>query len=207
MAQITSGLRSILSLPSVYSLTQNLFGAERARAVLAREYVRAEPGQRLFDIGCGTAQLLPHLPENVEYVGVDLSQSYIDAARVTHGDRGEFHCVDVNSVDGGSMFRDFDIAMATGLLHHLDDDQARSMFKIAYAALGPNGRLITLDGCFAAHQSSAARFIIARDRGRNVRTADQYVALASEVFREVRVAIRDDLLRIPYTHAILECLR
>ncbi len=207
MAQITTGLRSILSLPSAYSLTQNLFGAERLRAIVARDYVRAESGQRLFDIGCGTAQILPHLPAGVKYTGVDLSAPYIDAARALHGDRGEFHCVDVNSVDGGGMFRDFDIAMATGLLHHLDDDQALGMFKIAHAALGPNGRLVTLDGCFAPHQSSAARFIIARDRGRNVRTADQYVALACEVFREVRVAVRDDLLRIPYTHAILECLR
>ncbi|MEO7326045.1 MAG: class I SAM-dependent methyltransferase [Dokdonella sp.] len=206
MTQITTGLRSLLSLPSAYSLTQNLFGAERARAVLAREYARPEPGQCLLDIGCGTAQILPHLPASVRYVGVDLSQPYIDAARTTHGDRGEFHCVDVSSVDR-NMFRDFDIVMATGLLHHLDDDPARDMFRIAHAALRPNGRLITFDGCFAPHQSAAARFIIARDRGRNVRTAEQYVALARDVFREVRVDIRDDLLRIPYTHAILECSR
>lgn len=206
MTQITTGVRSILSLPSAYSMTQNLVGAEHARAILARQYVRSESGQQLLDIGCGTAQILPHLPAGVRYVGVDLSQPYISAARRIHGERGEFHCVDVSSIEGG-MFREFDIAMANGLLHHLDDDQARDMFTIAHAALRKGGRLITFDGCFAPHQSAAARFIIARDRGRNVRTAEQYVALARDVFDEVSVAVRDDLLRIPYTHAILECLR
>jgi hypothetical protein len=54
-------------------------------------------------------------------------------------------------------------------------------------------------------QSGMARWIIKLDRGNHVRTRDEYIALASRQFRNVRVTILHDLLRIPYTHIIMEC--
>ena len=50
-----------------------------------------------------------------------------------------------------------------------------------------------------------ARWLAALDRGQNVRKADELVILAQEHFSTVNVTVRHDLLRIPYTHAILEC--
>jgi hypothetical protein len=47
----------------------------------------------------------------------------------------------------------------------------------------------------------------ARDRGQFIRDEQGYVALASQVFGSVRATIHDKLLRIPYTHIILECVR
>lgn len=206
MAQVTTGLRAIFSAPSIYDLAQDLVGAERSRAILVREYLRPQPQQRILDIGCGTARILPHLPMTIDYVGVDLSQSYVDAARHTYGARGKFHCVDI-AVAEGAEFRNFDLALATGLLHHLDDDAARNMLGVARDALVPGGRLVTIDGCFEEGQSALARFTLERDRGRNVRTSAAYASLAREIFSEVRASVRSDMLRIPYTHTILECRR
>lgn len=206
MAQITTGVRAILSSPRAYDFTQNLLGAERARSRLLRDHLRPEAGQRLLDIGCGTARILAHLPETVAYMGVDLSERYILAARHEYKDRGEFECVDIGRTDS-ERFRGFDLALATGLLHHLDDDEAHRMLQIASDALRPGGRLVTIDPCFADGQSTIARYVIERDRGRNVRTAAGYRDLARNVFTDVRVHVRSDMLRIPYTHAILECRR
>jgi SAM-dependent methyltransferase len=206
MAQITSGVRAVFSLPSIYDFAQNLVGAERARAILVRDYLRAQPGQRLLDIGCGTARVLPHLPADTAYVGVDLSRDYIDAARRTYGSRGAFFCADVSTADPAE-FRNFDLVLATGLLHHLDDDVANTMLSVAHNALADGGRLVTIDPCYQEGQSTLARLVIERDRGRNVRTSEGYAQLARRVFQQVRVDVRTDMIHIPYTHAILQCQR
>ncbi|MEO5625280.1 MAG: class I SAM-dependent methyltransferase [Dokdonella sp.] len=206
MAQITTGFRAIFSAPRIYDLAQDLVGAERSRAILVHDYLRPQPQQRILDIGCGTARILPHLPVTIDYTGVDLSQPYIDAAQRAYASRGHFYCVDIGLADP-STFGNFDLALAIGLLHHLDDDEARNMLAVAHNALKPGGRLVTIDGCFDERQSALARFTIGKDRGRNVRTTDGYANLARSIFDDVSTHVRFDMIRIPYTHAILECRR
>jgi len=46
---------------------------------------------------------------------------------------------------------------------------------------------------------------VSRDRGQYVRESAEYAMLAAQVFPEVRSFVRHDLLRIPYTHVILQC--
>ena len=81
------------------------------------------------------------------------------------------------------------------------------LFQIAHSALKPRGKLVTLDGVWTNDQSRAARYLLARDRGQFVRSQEQYVNLASQEFSTIKASIRHDLLRIPYTHIILECMR
>src|SRR5436190_23144807 len=97
MAQTTSGVRSVLSLPSAHRFFQWLIGISRTRRVLAEEFIRAKSGERLLDIGCGTAEILDYLPE-VEYLGFDQNESYIRAARKRYGPRGSFVGGDVNEI-------------------------------------------------------------------------------------------------------------
>ena len=97
--------------------------------------------------------------------------------------------------------------LALGIVHHLDDREALQLFQIAEKALKPGGKLITLDGVWTGRQSAAARALLARDRGEFVRSEEGYVRIASRVFDNVKASIRHDLLRIPYTHIILECVR
>ena len=203
MAQTTDGVRSLLSFPAAHRLFQALAGAPRARRVLADEYIRARAGEKVLDIGCGTADILGYLPE-VDYVGFDQNESYIRAARETFGARGRFVGRDVNEVAPGSL-GSFDAVLALGILHHLEDPEAMKLFEIAKSCLKHGGRLITFDSCYQEGQSPAARFFIDRDRGRNTRTEAGYARLASGVFGTVRTAVRHDLLNIPYTHVVLVC--
>ena len=101
----------------------------------------------------------------------------------------------------------FDVALALGVVHHLDDAEARQLFQTAHDALRPGGKLVTLDGVFAPHQSAVARYLVRRDRGKFVRSEEGYVQIASQVFSAVKATLRHDLLRIPYTHIIMECVR
>ena len=204
MAQVTSGMRAVLSVPAVYDLFENLVGASRCRTTFVRDFVRPIPGERVLDVGCGTAAILACLPD-VDYCGYDISHAYIEKARNRFGGRGRFVAalLTEHSLD---CERPFDLVLAIGLLHHLDDDEARQLLRLCRAALAHHGRLITLDPCFDRAQSPVARWIISRDRGQNVRDAEGYRELATGLFAITTIHLRSDLLRIPYTHAILECI-
>jgi SAM-dependent methyltransferase len=205
MPQITSGIRSVLSFPSIYRLFGWLIGGSSSRTTFVKNYIRPKTGDLILDIGCGPGDIVAYLPA-VEYVGFDASQEYIKAARTRFGNRATFICdkVSTNSLEQRSYF---DIVLAVGILHHLDDAEALQLFNLAQVALKPGGRLITFDGVFVKNQSPCARYIISKDRGQNVRTKEGYLQLASQVFSDISVNIRHDLLRIPYTHIILECTR
>lgn len=101
----------------------------------------------------------------------------------------------------------FDAVLAIGIVHHLDDQEARQLFQIAYDALESGGKLVTFDGVWTSDQSPVGRWFLVRDRGGYLRTEAEYVQIASAVFANVRASVRHDLLRIPYTHLILECVR
>ena len=196
-------VKGILSLPLVYRTGAAAVGAARMRAAYAREYIRARPGQRVLDLGCGPGDMVEYLPE-CDYEGYDLSAEYIRAARHRFGNRGRFAVADIRELRQRSWTQPFDLVLATGVVHHLDDDSARDLFRVAGAALRPSGRLVTLDGCFRPGQSAVARFLLRRDRGKFVRDEAGYVALAGCCFARVESHIREDLALVPYTYAIIE---
>lgn len=197
-------MRNLLGIPWLYRLSQSLVGGG-GRATFVREHVRASSGDRLLDIGCGTGELLDDLPPGVGYVGFDHSERYIAAARARHGARGTFHCRPVGREAVGEP-GGFDLAVACGVLHHLDDGAAGELMELARRALRPGGRLVTLDPCRFDEQTALRRFVVSLDRGRHVRAPERYRELAAASLSEVRLTVIEDLIRLPYTHVVLECL-
>ena len=203
MSQITSGIRAILSHPVIYDTVQNIMGARQIRRDLVDSFVRPFSSSRILDIGCGTAEILPYLPASVEYWGYDISRPYIEAAKNRFGSRGHFHCGLLDQAALNELPK-FDVVLAIGVLHHLDDDVASKLLALARAALSDGGRMITIDPCFAPQQNSIARYLISQDRGQNVRDAQGYQRLACQTFPKVRGTLRHRRW-IPYTHYIMEC--
>jgi len=204
MAQVTSGFHAIFSHPGIYNLAQRMVGAEKARRVLVRDFFPCMEGKRMLDIGCGTAEILHHLPENMDYAGFDASEAYIAEAERRFAARGSFRAERVREATLENM-EPFDLVLAFGLLHHLEDDEADALFRLAAAALNPGGKFITIDPVYTDGQNALARWIISKDRGQNIRMAETSSALAANHFEQVTATIRHNLLYIPYSHAILEC--
>lgn len=202
MAQITYGVRAILSQPRIYSLLQSLMGAHKGRQKFVVDYVRPFPEMKILDVGCGPADILAYLPR-VTYWGFDISEAYISQARIKFKERGQFHCKQLQLSDLGELPQ-FDVVLAVGLLHHLDDSVAMEVLQLAYEALSPGGRLLTVDPCLVPSQNPIARLLIKNDRGQNVRDKAGYEALASKVFSSLRVDVRHQAW-IPYTHCFMEC--
>nr|WP_244966758.1 class I SAM-dependent methyltransferase [Trinickia soli] len=177
-------------------------GAHKGRTEFATRFVEPRAGDRVLDIGCGTGDLLAYLPD-VQYTGYDISEQYIEAARKRFGTRGTFHCRLLTSTELETLPL-FDIALAVGLLHHIEDDEARDLIRMTKRALKPGGRLITIDPCLADGQNPIARWLVKADRGQNVRERDGYLSLATDCFSRTRAAVAHRSW-IPYTHCIMVC--
>jgi SAM-dependent methyltransferase len=197
--------RWLLARPSVYRTFVRVVVSGDKRSRYVANVLQPRPSDRVLDIGCGTADILDYLP-GVDYHGFDANPAYIESARRRFSGRASFYCRRVGSdaIQGLGLF---DLALATGVLHHLTDEQALVLLRLAYEALKPGGRLVCRDGCYVPGQNPIARLILACDRGRYVRDKAGYLELASSVFKSIKPTIYHDLYRIPYTHIVLECQR
>jgi len=202
--QSNSGLLRCLKVPFLYDLFQGVVGANALRRRIIRNHVRPRSGDKVIDIGCGPARVLQSLPD-VEYLGLDIDPGYIAFARRTYGDKGTFVVGDTRSLRGDLRFKDADIVIAVSVLHHLDDEEAADCIRFAYDSLKRGGRLICHDACWVPNQGALSRYIMSTDRGRNIRTEQQYRQLAGKIFRNVHGWVDTKPMRIPYVTILLEC--
>lgn len=201
-----SRLARILELPGAYRLLGKVANLRtNARVAYAEQYLKARPGERVLDLGCGPGDVLSSLPD-CDYVGVDVEPRYIDAARRRYGGRGAFRCMPLADFVLEAP-RSFDLVMANGVLHHLDDPQADALLGLAAQAMKDGGRTVTFDGCYVPGQSRIAKTLLGWDRGKFVRREADYLRLAKAHFGDVRSEIRHDLLSFPYTLVIMTCRR
>ncbi|HEY7001197.1 MAG TPA: class I SAM-dependent methyltransferase [Candidatus Udaeobacter sp.] len=202
--QNDSGLSHWLKIPLLYNAFQGAVGGNALRRRIMENHVRAKAGDKVIDIGCGPAQALQWLAD-VHYLGFDINPDYIAAAKRMHGSKGTFVVGDTHSLRGDTRFKDADIVTAVGVLHHLDDEDAAGCIQFAHDALKSGGRFITHDACWIPNQGAVSKCIMSHDRGRNIRTEQQYRQLAAKLFRNVRSWIDTRPMRIPYVTIVLEC--
>lgn len=201
--ETTTGWRKILSRPGIYDAVQWILGTEDGWRIFLDEYIQARPGMRVLDVGCGPARLLASLPD-VDYCGIDHSERYIEAARQRYGDRGRFLVQDAADMVG-KVGEGYDLVVCMGVLHHLDDVQVESLMRTVAQLVKQDGRIVTVDPAYTARQNPLARLAISMDRGRHVRDAEHYAALARPWLERVALTVRTDMMRIPYTHALMVC--
>jgi len=191
-------------VPILYNYLQDLIGGNRLRKWFIDTHVRAKPGDKVIDIGCGPGQILPWLPP-VEYIGFDVNGSYIAAAQGKYGDRGTFVVGDTRAIWDDPRFQAADIVIGLGILHHLDDEQAAHCIRFAHRALKQGGRFVCLEACWIPNQGFVSRYVMSRDRGQHIRTEQSYYDLVQTAFKHPMVWVQPKALRIPYATLVLEC--
>jgi SAM-dependent methyltransferase len=163
------------------------------------------PGQKIVDIGCGPGSILDLLPQGIQYVGVDISERYVSAARRKYGGRGTFICGSVDEWTKDSRTAEADVVMVVGVLHHADDDEARKILEFARAALRDGGRFIFYEPCYLIWQSRLSAYLMSKDRGQNVRFEQEWKDLIASVFPSMTTNIVTGMNRLFYVCIVGQC--
>jgi SAM-dependent methyltransferase len=188
-AERTTGWRSVFSLAPVYRTAQRLIGAGSFRHTVVLDILDLDTDDRVIDIGCGTADILEHLPE-LDYVGFDPSQRYVDDARARFGDRDTFLAAAAEHFEATGADRIMAMAMAIGVLHHMNDESVTELFELARSVLEPGGRLVTIDPALVDGQHRIARLLVSRDRKQHVRDPEHLRRLVTSVFPNAEIRSR-----------------
>jgi SAM-dependent methyltransferase len=200
---VAPGLHRVLEIPRAFDLWQRLGGGHQSKRQFIDEYVRPSPCDSVLDLGCGTGALRALMSDEVSYLGVEIDLDYVAAARKRFRDNSEFICSDLASVVLPTG-RTFTLAIAYGVFHHLDDGTARRAVDLAADALDPEGRFVIDEPCWAPGQGRLETFLLRLDRGKFVRTVDEYKALLLTRFQNVNALVVRNLYRVPYTMVVLE---
>jgi len=205
MGHVSTGIRRVLEHPFFYEALQTAVGHKVARRMVIDEYVRPEKKSMILDIGCGPGKMLEILSD-VEYVGVDFNESYIESARELYAGKGKFFVSNATSIDLPED-EQFDIILAYNLMHHMEDEEVIQLLDSSKKFLKKGGRLISMDPCLVLDATLFAKILIKFDRGTSIRTAEDYSNLAKNSFEKVESNVRYDLLNFTYPHCILCCFK
>ena len=92
-----------------------------------------------------------------------------------------------------------------GVLHHVDDHAANALLSIGHSALKKGGILISMDMCEREDINVLAKWMNKFDRGKHIRTQDQYKYLLSTHFKNIEDYDYCGRGRVPLSHYVLKC--
>src|ERR1044072_2479120 len=204
-----SGLRTFLTNPTVYVFFQRLLGGKGVGAFLANDFWKLKGGETVVDIGCASGFVLDYMLNDVRYYGVAISKEYIYASQKKFSERGHYllgTAQDLLNNGGDALLKKVDLVTCNGLLHHLTDDEASEILEISKQFLRPGGRLVCLEATFLTRQTRLSKKMVNMDRGRYVRSEQQWRDLIARSFDTFSTSVVTGLIRIPYTHIVIQCV-
>jgi len=152
---------------------------------------------RVFDLGCGTGQLLSHIHCD-KYLGVDLDSYALERAHRFSTDRVRF----LEGDDWDNAYRELGptVVLMIGVVHHLPDEAFQSIVRRLRQSLRTPPRIVTFDVAFfpgALINNLFSKF----DRGKHVRNTQDYEKLFKN--NQLEITSRETLFtRLRYVRYI-----
>src|SRR5262245_4970000 len=180
MAGMNPLIERMMEFTPVYRLWMAPFVEQKLRPLRASTDLSRV--RRVLDVGCGPGTNTA-LFAGVDYLGIDINESYIESARRRHG--RHFIAADVTTYRVADHER-FDLILMNSLLHHLDDATVTRLLEHLAGLLTDDGRVHVLE-LLMPDSASPARFLARHDRGRFARSLDRWSALLGRVLDPVLI--------------------
>jgi len=190
----------LLSQPTIYDTFQSAVGAKQHRNHFISFITCQNEFTSVLDLGCGTGFLLSKLVNVQNYVGVDSSQEYLNAAsKIQTSTKTQFILGDLGSTDWCNQvgFSEPQLVLGMGIFHHLSDFSIRNVLSFLCKSLPKNSLLVSLDPTIDSETSKAATWIAKNDRGRYIRSKSELDKLFSDYFESVNFTKLKKQIRIP----------
>ena len=157
-------------------------GFKGEKAVLRQEGATSK--KTILDLGCGTGALA-NMFNSIYYTGIDTNLKYLERAREVHPQH-RFLLMDGRSLslDTGS----FDAVVIGGVIHHLEDEDARAILTEVRRVLKPGtGQLVMWEDVPTRHHRNLiGKLVHYLDQGDHIRLEGQYVDLVKTFFTQAR---------------------
>ena len=194
-------LAQVFDNAKLYEIFQFALAKKTSHNVIKNEILKPDDGiSSVLDFGCGIGYHSRFFPY-AEYLGIEPLESCIAIANKNYADSS------TQFISGDHLYlknlnnESFDLVIAVGVLHHIDDEIFNEFIRETYRILKPGGRLTTLDPVFHLRQTKISEWLVKRDRGAWVRTELEYINPVEKFFSgKIETKIYSNLNRIPYDH-------
>lgn len=147
-----------------------------------KEILRRElPGGdlRCLDLGCGTGTLTGEFPAK-GYLGVDIRPEFVARAALKRPDH-RFARMDIRAL--GLASSSFELALISGVLHHLADADVEAVLAEVHRVLAPAGRLLLWEDVPTRSRWNLVGQLVHRfDEGDHIRCEPEYKSLLARFF-------------------------
>lgn len=195
-------MKFLLENPIVFNALQNFLGVSKVRKYFIEQYVKPVEHEKIMDIGCGTGGLAPYF-YGCDYSGFDSDLNYINQAKKENYSNSIFFHGDILKVDLPK--NTYDVVVAAGVIHHLNNVQADRIMALANDILKPGGRFVSFDMCLKENQKIFPKIMNWLDRGKFIRFEAGYKEFASKYFSNVTTYDYCASPIIPVNHCVLLC--
>lgn len=196
--QRISGFYKLVTFPWFYESFQNLLGAQQARKCFFGEWVQTQDNSNVLELGCGPTSSLAFIRYH-SYHGIDINPQHIAQHQSKISPTVHFETGAAQDVVP-HLSKTFDVVLALGFLHHLNDKSVTDLLDAAIEKLRQNGSIFFLEPVYLEKQNRIAKLLKDLDSGKHVRTLDGYCKLMQREGFRFDYRITHDSLRVPYDH-------
>lgn len=184
--------------PRLYGSVQSLIRGRKFQKKFVEKYLKLSPGMAVLDVGCGTGWLYSAIRDlHCEYTGIDSCEKRIRTCKARFENKEAFQVAKAEGIKSLSENK-YDVVVAFGLLHHLEDNEAKSLAEGAHRCLKKSGQLITADGVFLEKQNIVKKMLLRLDRGKFIRNTHEYKEIIRKYFPNPECNLEDQLFFMPY---------
>lgn len=194
------GIHRILEIPIFYNFIQLVF-SHRKTMLIWNQLIEEGRHGVVLDVGCGPGNRTNDFRNSKAYLGVDISETYINSARSKYGEVGEFYVLSATEIDKLSC-PSFDLVVLCGVFHHLSEDELIKFLKKVSLRLRKNGIIVTLDPTFIKGRF-IANFLASQDRGLHVRTPMELRSICERYLKTIECNVVKQTFP-PYQRVIMK---